>query len=454
MPQELNSNEPLNRQGIEDIYRVDGPNLPIILYEGEIRVTNNIFDKVGQGQIYFSWHPIQEFNFDFKVYEPSEKFAKQMEIYLPQNGTRLSGSLSHVRMSMADNQIQSEYFGSLDAKTVVYEFVTSLATNDIQYIEFFIANLPEIHFLDKGTRQFEEGVPITFNEWQIRINRRFNWHDTKRELNESGGYGVTHICSIQKTDASMFSFNDVDSILHEVGLYLSYLRGEWSSILLPTGFSKDCVPLVKSWSLLGKTSPWNQLLTKYKSLNLGTDKAGLIPFLNLCKDPLWSNPIMSALRWYIECDSKSSGIEGSIIIQTATFELLGWMLFVQNPHTKESSNKEFSNMDLKRKVNRLLDWLSANKDINKFLYPHLYAFAIREGEVQNNPALYINEASFLLKKIRDAFVHPEASKQAFLSRISDAVMEDAHKLGQVYLKAILEKIFGYYPQIPNPKPEP
>lgn len=485
MSENSSANETL-KKGIENTYRIDGVNLPIILYEGPIRVTNGHFDKTGQGTIHYSWHPFQAINLEFETIERAQSsvslnmptafrtapleasiskfsqsqtdeiysgiFAGTMNIFLEENGAQLKGRLSHVKDSISKRHLESRYFGNIYSNTLINRTNTSKDAPVVGRVEFILINLQEILFLNDGAKYFEEGVPLIFNEWQILINKRDEMLDVRKELREFGGYGVTHTCSIQKTDGSMFSFNEAEPLIHRIGLYLSYLRGEWSSALLPICFDSNNEAVLHDWSEQGKISPWKQLLTDDKPLNIGTKEVGFLPFLKLCQDPLWSIPIQSALRWYIECSSKSSGVEGSIIIQMAAFELLSWMIFVQSPATKKYSNSDFSSMNLKSKIHKLLDWVDSNKDINVPLYISLYLFAKQEGNKEKNPTLYTDDAPALLKKIRDALTHPEQSKQAFLSRISVTAMNEAYKLGQVYLEAILEKIFGGNPYIPNPKP--
>jgi hypothetical protein len=452
MSENLNVDQGLIRQ-IDTIYKINDANTPIILYEGLIKVTNGQLVRMGQGTLHYSWHPFQAIGFEFEDHELHfDGLSGTLAIYLEAIGITVKGELSYVTQSLSEHGVKSKYIGTIRSAIYTNETKFSLDTPNIKRIEFFLANLQEILFLNEGAGLFKEDIPVIFDGWQILINKRDDWWMIRDKLREFSGYGITHTCSVQRNDGSVFSFNEAKSVAQQIGLYLSYLRKEWSSSLLPLYFNNDNKVILWDWSEQGKISPWKHSLTDNKSLNIGAVEAGLIPFLKLCRDSLWSNPINSALRWYIECSSKSSGVEGSIIIQMAAFELLSWMIFVQSPATKKHSNNEFSKMDLRRKIHKLLEWVGGDRNINELLYPHLHLFAKAEAiSIQKDVSLYTNDAPALLKRIRDALIHPEASKQAFLSRIPPIAINEAYKLGQEYLEAILKKIFGYNSYIANPK---
>ena len=113
-------------------------------------------------------------------------------------------------------------------------------------VEFDVLNFPK--FLGKqfriagkdGKSQHRvDYVQLHADPWLIEVTAAPNLSEVKQELDTTGGYGITHSGTIERTDDADFSAADVERLLHGLSLFLSFARGAYCGLTLVKGKSRD-----------------------------------------------------------------------------------------------------------------------------------------------------------------------------------------------------------------------
>src|ERR1019366_6138587 len=147
------------------------------------------------------------------------------------------------------------------------------------------------------------------------------------ELVETGGFGITHVGNLRRTDGASFHVDDVKKALGGVYYFLSFARGRWVAPVLYSGDSADGehwqhwgLPLLDEGA--GEWS-WPPRLRE------GAALASAWPgFLRLWLKDGWQQALAAALSWYIEA-AKGVLIESHLVSGQAALELLSWVETVE-----------------------------------------------------------------------------------------------------------------------------
>ncbi len=113
-------------------------------------------------------------------------------------------------------------------------------------VEFGVLNFPEFwgeqdKTIPSNGNSFRRigAMHLQADPWTIDITAAPNLSKVKRELDTTGGYGVTHSGTIERNDGADFSVADVERLLHGLSLFLSFARGAYCGLTLVKGKSRD-----------------------------------------------------------------------------------------------------------------------------------------------------------------------------------------------------------------------
>lgn len=430
------------------LYKGNRANQPIILYQGQIRAKGEGFAVEGEGQVTLSWHPSQRIALQIETsHLPPKTFGQHMQLELVGLDVTVYGDLTEVKTIIQTGQpadVEAHYDGVVSPTVFINPRDTALDEDTLAVVVFHVTNLPQLGWGDairNEDRMWLGRTVLEAHGWRFTIDQLMHYQENSEQLNAFGGFSITHVGSAKRADGEPFSINSAQRLLSRLSLYLSYLRGHWSSIILPAGFGPGRAQVYGEWRADKRVTNWSQSEASGRSINLGINTRGLHRFLELSDDPTWERPIASAINWYVESNAKAGGIQGAIVLQMAALELLAWTLFVRDAIYGRYSASEYNNSrvhPLSRKLHHLLEWMGVSSEISEVQYPHLRVFAQPHGLVQDAPQI--------LAGIRNAYVHP--NRQDFIETASVQVINDAYKLGQRYLKEVLQKLFGYVPFLP------
>ena len=83
-----------------------------------------------------------------------------------------------------------------------------------------------------------EHIDLLCDEWKIELKSLSSTQKNIKLLNENGGYRLTHIGSIQKSDDSSFIEKDINECLTALRYFLSFVKGGWCNPICPVGFDE------------------------------------------------------------------------------------------------------------------------------------------------------------------------------------------------------------------------
>ena len=117
----------------------------------------------------------------------------------------------------------------------------SLACVDFGVLNFpkFVGEQFRIAGANGKSRHRVDYVQFHAAPWDIEITAASNLSEAKKELDATGGYGITHLGTIKRTDGADFSAVDVERTLHGLSLFLSFARGAYCGLTLVKGKSRN-----------------------------------------------------------------------------------------------------------------------------------------------------------------------------------------------------------------------
>lgn len=206
-------------------------------------------------------------------------------------------------------------------------------TKDISRVSFHLFNLPNFYgsgdyILETEERSQRCGrVVLTADGWEITIAATDAIETLTKELESLGGYAITHVGSVVRTERSNFSNGDLEDLLRCLHYFISFSFGRWVGLSLPVGFDVVAHKVFKSWGMgQAADGPWNgstAFLDRHHSEMLTQTFPG---FRRLWRDVLWRRSTRTSIYWYLGANDRGTGIgvdAGLILAQTA-LELLAW----------------------------------------------------------------------------------------------------------------------------------
>ena len=294
----------------------------------------------------------------------------------------------------------------------------------LKSVRFGILNFPK--FFGRQDRRTETEtiqirvphVKLEASGWCVEITGVMNLEDVLKELDRDRGYGFTCDGVITRMDGATFSVEEVDSLLEDLRMFLSFVKGSYCSLALVEGQDEHGE---QSWVRWGThyVERWKPRRSWSLRTSGGDVMTELFPgFVSLLESTDQSRRTFTrVIDWYLE--SNESAIHVGLILTEAALERLSHHVLRRPRRTnkKESIAKYIENalekLELKRNIpqgctelRKIKDWASG---------PHA------------------------ITTIRNDLVHP----RQLLDDISFYAHHEAWNLGQWYVEMILLKEFCY-----------
>lgn len=221
--------------------------------------------------------------------------------------------------------------------------------------------------------------------------------------------------------------SEIDDSLNWLTWLLSFARGSRVGALLPVGVDANGQVTFERIAS-NKVDPWSSA-SSWLPLHSPTALEFVAPNLySLWQDASWSEPLITAICWYMEANQQAGGIEGALIMSQAALELLYWVVMVENsPHPYRQRPGACP------KIVQLLAYFHLPQDIPNEL-TELKMQAERENW-KSGPQSTVS--------IRNAYVHPQKAKRGLSTNIPPMAKWQALQLNQWYLEVVILKLLGY-----------
>ncbi len=272
-----------------------------------------------------------------------------------------------------------------------------------------------------------EHIDLVSDEWKIELKSLITTRENIKILKEAGGYQLTHIGDVQKTDGTSFSGKDAYACLKALRFFLSFAKGGWCEPLCAVGFDRVGNRVWECWS--SPRDPWHEPISWFDRHN-SSQLAALFPcFMKKWANDDWCEALHEVIYWYLNANFSSRGIDAGIILAQAAIERLSYEYSIKVK--KLLTSKGFKDLLASNKFRLLFSSLRIPLDIPPET-PNLQSLA---------PSGQMNwlDAPHALTEIRNSLVHPEHKHRGQFG----TTYHEAWNLGLWYLEMGILAICGY-----------
>jgi hypothetical protein len=414
-----------NPAGVEEALvsplRMNFVNQAVHLYAGEFSLEDGVEVFQLNGQITLKWYPELKIEWVGTITGlgiPAEKAEKLLEesvfrTYRLQTPTGFRGEAFINRFDME----KAELAGSV-------ENTFSQPLRAAERVHFSVVNfygtagepIRHLNLIYRGRMRVRHGI------YRITFDQVHNYDETYRNLDELGGYGVTHAGLIERTDRQPADPKTINILIDALNWALSFNAGRSVGICSIHGsdaqggvFKQYRVPAVDSWRNQANWCPGVE--------NDPEDKLGRLveSVMEKFTIPHWQQTLPRLLQWYLS--SKSSGFtENRLVSVHAALVKLAWKVLVEEGQA--ISAQEFERFPVDMQIRRLLQFCSIPAAIPRH--------TIRVGGYVDGPQLI---AAYYRETIH--------ANQRNLQTLSDRDKEAILELGIQYLELALLHLLGY-----------
>lgn len=411
-------------QALNPVYITERINQPFTLYEGDMKFlssSNNLDAGIqGNGLIKFDWFPSLKLKYRFNCNEFIHSDLGEHTLELGNPIVLIKATCTH--LSLGQENFASGFLN---------EPVTITSNPSISYLIFHITNFHD--YIGENVQNSSMGwtgrLLLEAHGWRVTIDslepelRK----ELIRSLKDEGGYAFTHTAKLQRIDDRIFTPEEALDFLSGLSYFLAFVRGMWVRPFFPVGFDSSDHCIWEQWNFY-KASPYKvntSWFPLHKPQNLTTVYVG---FMKHWIDPDWQEPLQLAIHWYVESNLQAGGIEGSIIIAQAAFELLYEFLL------GSSSNR----IDADKKLEKLFSWAKLPLDFNdrpcdaNFL-ENLIGFT-RDKKINLPKAI---------TEVRNGIIHPKPKKDGTSILHSAPLRQETWRVSLWYLELLLLYLLDY-----------
>ncbi|MBD2530855.1 hypothetical protein H6G97_15220 [Nostoc flagelliforme FACHB-838] len=411
------------------IYFTGEPNQPIQLYQGSLKISQEGTVYEGNGTVFFEWLPSPDVKFLFSKSDNESL----IQIELGKGNLNLSEIQSSVEVGISsvipigfENQ-SGDILGNLN-QPIILRF-----GHNLSHLLFHLTNFHQFSGMPISTSRgmWRGRLILEAENWNVFIDRLENLRDIIKSLELKGGYAITHVGKLERSDKKPFTTEEADDVLKALHWFLSFSRGFRTSLILLVGYDNSGKKLWENCTSY-TTSPCRSIHSWFADSQDSCSLSKLFPgFLNRWRSTTWNQPIRFAIHWYLESIAQAGAVQGSIVLMQAAFEILAWTLLVEEKGI--ISQQGFEKLAAADQLRLLLSQCSVPLKVPDSLTDLLKA----------SKELNWVDGAQALTEIRNAIVHPNPKKrQKYLNRPFPEQI-DAYKLGLWYLELILLNLFEY-----------
>ncbi|MGD2088123.1 MAG: hypothetical protein PVH61_18235 [Candidatus Aminicenantes bacterium] len=268
-------------------------------------------------------------------------------------------------------------------------------------------------------------IVMHWGDWKIEIRSLTSTVETFKYLKEKGGYGLTHVGCLRKSNGDLLSDQDAKNIMEALRYFFSFANGSQCSPVVFQGFDDDCNKIWESWN--SPDEPWHEKVSWLNHHNMN-QLADLFPlFMDKWEDESWRAAFHDVIYWYLRSNFSSHGIDVGIILTQTAIERLSFEYAVQ--YKKLISSEGFKKLWASDKFRLLFSSLEIPIDI-PIILSKMHGLAQKSN---------FSDAPHILTELRNLLVHPDNKSKINLNEI----ICDTWNLGLWYLEMTLLRLCGY-----------
>jgi len=303
-------------------YTTTIPNQKISLYEGEVEIDLN-GDSLSKGHclVDFVWVPSVAIKFSMDDPTKSLSLGKVRLNFLEVN-TSYNAHINYRNFSFGNSCYRDQIGGCLGECKVSEDL-------ELTYAVFHLTNFDKYWgaYFDKS---YCMRLVLESEEWKITIDS-IDTGDLFKLLEKEGGYAITHVGRIERIDGQTFRSDTAHDVLFGLHLFLSFSSGISTSLILPSGYDSTNKKIWEEWSFYS-TAPYQVRRSWFPWHEPNQVSEAFAGFFKLWGNPGWKDSLKYIISWYVQANS-STDIDSPILLLQSAFELLGWLVLVQDKKT-------------------------------------------------------------------------------------------------------------------------
>lgn len=304
----------------------------------------------------------------------------------------------------------------------------------VDSIDFYIVNLDRYSgkLIMHEDKLFAGRMEFNIGDLEVTIDKRYDFtKELNRDLKDKSGTIITHIGRMKKKDGSLFKTNNINDVLDNISMSLSFMCGRYVDICIVKGYElnnnifrlcRECIVnpfrFVPNWR---DTVANNHNIEKYMTL-----------MCNKLNDLYYGQVIKQVIDWYIETLGNTT-IENNIISMQIALETLSYVVLVEQQ--KILSDEEFDENVSSTNIRMLLN--SCKIPIGK---EELHLF---DEYIQNK---FVDGVD-LITYFRNKIVHPSRKKNRATLHIED--MWNIIQIAIRYVELVILYLINYKGEYSN-----
>lgn len=395
----------------------------------------------GTFKIEYAWFPHPSIHFDCSNLNAEfsiDLTDQNQDIYLKLH----SGSDTElVNASIATANPYGESGNKITGK--VQDEIAQGNNQELSYLLFHVVNFQK--FIGHCARTGENScstdrVSLETGDWKITLDQLKEISELEKQLNSKGGFAITHVGKIERTNGHFFPFEEVKEILEAFSDFLSFVRGLKVPLILFVGYKEGSTKVWEQWTQSPGDS-WQSLISWCPS-KCAKELAEIFPgFMKEWQED--REGLQLSIYWYTRIRSTPS-LETTIILIQVALEKIAT---AKNCKKCRNASCNIRNLLNKYKIPIDFPWkIKVQQEEQPFseFQQALETFkppsppplqALKQASSQYN----WNDGPHALVKVRNDIVHSRQDYPDF----NPQVLDDVYYLGTWYLELVLLAIFGY-----------
>ena len=285
----------------------------------------------------------------------------------------------------------------------------------MQRLVFHLFNFKDIY----GTAQ------LGTTDWRVELQPLPETRERIKSIKALGGYGLTHIGCLKKTDGSTFSGKEAEEELNALRFFFSFAKGVGCNPVCAVGFDGSDNRVWELWS--SPKEAWYSPFSWFDPHHCQQLTALFPGFMAKWTHEDWQKALHEVIYWYLNSNHSSRGIDAGIILTQAAIERFSYEYAVNERKLIEKNG--FKDLRASDKFRLLFSSLDIPIHIPGSL-PEITKLAKQFNWLDSPHAL---------TEIRNSLVHPEHKRRG---QYYDAYFE-AWNLGLWYLELALLRVCEY-----------
>lgn len=304
------------------------------------------------------------------------------------------------------------------------------ASGPLTKLLFHIPNFVQYNggLIEHANSHYNGRIEATYDHWKVTIDRIID-PNSGNKSHVPGGFDITHVGLLERSDGMQFNFDDVQDVLKCLGFTLTFIRGGW------------CVPFL----LIGQDNHGNKMHATWKTVRIDPMFNGSSWFpqfaaikafselLPLVADKMQQEKdrqdLQALVDWYAFLLKNTREPHFALPIVTSALDLIFWKMFVDVGIIKDENG--IDKLAASDRIRLILDKLNVPSDI-----PPACEELKKAAESKNWADL-----PHALTELRNSLVHPK--KRERLYQVTPRAVWDVVRVGIQYLELGILWMLGY-----------